>query len=135
MRHIYENRSGKVHRLFLITEDRNGGNQMVFVPGSRIDLGYPGLDNYVPHLLAKINEHGYDISMTVEAQRRSLLSDTKSEDVVTSEDTKPSEPVSPVVELVPEVKAAEVVVEAEEPEADKKKLAKEPKKSFFKKEK
>lgn len=128
MRHIYENQSGKVHRLFLITEDKNGGNQMVFVPGSKIELNYPGLDNYVPHLLAKINEHGYNISASVEAQRRSLLLPEKSEVVVTVEDNKSVEPVSPVVELVvvtteevSEVKL-EAKPEVKEPKLPKKKL-------------
>lgn len=88
MRHIYENRSGNVHRLFLMNENKISGSQMVFASGSRIELTYPGLDNYVPHLLIKVNEHGFDVSASVEAERRSRLPLPQAEVLASVENNK-----------------------------------------------
>lgn len=95
MRHIYENRTRQVQRLFLLTEDNKSGNQIILSPGSKIELSYPGLDKYVPHLLIKFNEQGFNISNAVVANRRKAQLDSKSEDQAPAVDSKPVELVSP----------------------------------------
>lgn len=142
MRHIYENKSGKVHRLFLMTENKTSGNQMVFISGARIELNYPGLDNYVPHLLTKVNEYGFDVSASIEAERRSRLPRPEVQVVANSEDNKSVELPSTEVKLetpaIPQEEASKFVLEVTKDDTVKVPgtiKVKAPKKSIFGKNK
>ena len=53
--HIYENRTNKMVTVTLPSEDNKTAAEKVFTPYSRLELSWPGLDQYVPHMLTKVS--------------------------------------------------------------------------------
>jgi len=105
-RYIYSNRTEEIKIVTLISEARTSCNHLPMSPGSKIELNYPGLDMYVPHCLARLDEAGNDISYVVIKERENKLLELKR----AQKDSKSEETKEPSNE-VNENKQEEVKVE------------------------
>ena len=65
MRYIYKNITAKSVLLSLASENKHSVSHVPIGPSSTIELSYPGLDLYLPHILARMNESGIDITHLV----------------------------------------------------------------------
>jgi hypothetical protein len=59
---VYKNITKSLQTLTLVSAQRNSVTHVHIGPGSTIDLNYPGLDQYMPHILARLDEGGNDIT-------------------------------------------------------------------------
>lgn len=62
MRYIYKNITEETKILTLLSEDKASVSSVPLGPGARLEISNANLDIYVPHILARIDEHGNDIS-------------------------------------------------------------------------
>jgi len=65
MRYTYKNITKTSQLLTLASQQRNSVAHIPLGAGSVIELSYPGLDLYIPHILARIDEGGNDITHIV----------------------------------------------------------------------
>lgn len=65
MRYIYKNITPETKILTLLSEDKSSVSSVPLGANSRLEISNNNLDIYVPHILARIDEHGNDISHLV----------------------------------------------------------------------
>ena len=65
MRYIYKNITATSRLLSLVSQDSHSVSHVPIGAGTTIELSYPGLDLYLPHILARLNEGGQDITHLV----------------------------------------------------------------------
>ena len=140
MRYLYKNITTTGKLLSLLSQDRHSVSHIPVGPSTTIELEYPGLDLYLPHILALINESGQDITHLVlreleenkkaaskvapvpnkpfvfptnqtTAVKPGIYVDNKVEEVVKTEAVK-VEVKAPVIESVPVVETSTETVEA-----------------------
>lgn len=62
MRYIYKNITEETKILTLLSEDKASVSSVPLGSGARLEISNANLDIYVPHILARIDENGNDIS-------------------------------------------------------------------------
>lgn len=119
MSYIYLNNTNQTRIITLVSENRSSASHITIAAGSKIELSYPGLDAYVPHMLLRINELGQNISYLVkpvitEKTRLKLAAEAEAKKEV-KEEVK--EVLVPAIEVAVVEEPEEVAVEeaVEEP--------------------
>ena len=110
MSYIYKNITSIPQLIAVVNESRTDVSHIPLSPGARIELNEATLDMYMPHILARINNDGQDITHMIlrqaEEQKDSLARTAAAKEAFAAKSV-----VAPVVvEEVPVV--APVVVEA-----------------------
>lgn len=62
MRYIYKNITEETKILTLLSEDKASVSSVPLGSGARLEISNANLDIYVPHILARIDDNGNDIS-------------------------------------------------------------------------
>lgn len=91
MRYIYQNKSDEPKVVTLVNELKTSISHIPMAAGARLELSYPGLDTFVPHVLARVNENGTDISHTVIAAQRAAAESAAAAAKAEKEDSKSDE--------------------------------------------
>ena len=125
MQYTYKNITKTLHLLTLVSPQRNSVSHVPLGAGATIELSYPGLDMYLPHILARLDEGGNDITHIVLRQKENAktltkvgsktVTETKKAEAVT---TNNPTAVNPNVKIVPAPDPAPVVPAPEAPKAD-----------------
>ena len=79
---IYKNASNVIRTLTLVAQTGSSASFITIGPGATIELPYPGLDMFVPHLLLRVTREGVDISHVVLANRERESNKKSAKEVV-----------------------------------------------------
>ena len=107
MRFIYKNITETTQILTLLSDDKTQVTSIPLGAGARVEVSNGNLDIYVPHILARVDENGYDISHTVV---QAVAADTKSAELSKSVPEKVVVANEPVVAPIAPVEPTEPVV-------------------------
>lgn len=114
---IYKNASNVIRTLTLVAQTGSSASFITIGPGATIELPYPGLDMFVPHLLLRVTREGVDISHVVLANReRESEKKTAKEVVVKVAPVVPEPPLPVVPPLTEELSNKTNQVSVNEPE-------------------
>jgi hypothetical protein len=110
MRFIYKNITETTQIVTLLSDDKTQVTSIPLGAGARVEVSNGNLDIYVPHILSRIDENGYDISHSVV---QAAAADARNIETAKREAAKADEPIltsnppiAPIV--VPPVDAAPV---------------------------
>ena len=117
MRYIYQNKSDQSKVVTLVNELKTSISHIPMAAGAKLELSYPGLDTFVPHVLARVNEQGTDISHTVIAAQRAAAESAAAAAKAEKEDSKSDE--TSVAPTTSSVQAQASVVDIKQPKAKK----------------
>ncbi len=111
MSYVYKNITNQPQLIAVVNESRTDVSHIPLSPGARIELNEPTLDMYMPHILARLNGDGQDITHMIlrqaEEQKAALARTIAAKEAFAAQSAAPVAPVVeevvPVVEVVEEV--------------------------------